>query len=161
MNVKQEVGNGFEVSELIIQLIRNRSLNPLWLHTFGAMVDRAKNDPQYANMAGEILAGLTSSTEGLNPLFLLSTLQEATLKGGLKAVNEAVADPANLPKNVVRLTESGVDITNGAIQNPFGLLQWSLEFVRMMAEFAVSFPTAMVVQEIRREVKPEVTVRVV
>jgi menaquinone-9 beta-reductase len=165
MQVENELGSGFKLSELLVQLMRNRTLNPIWLRAFEVMVDRAKKDPQYANIAGGILSGLFSSTEGLKPQFIMNTLQETTVGTGLKMVNETFGDPSNLPKNVIKITQSGVEAAANTIQNPFGIFKWGIETAEKMAEFAFIFPSSiMMLKQCPRESQasvPQITIRVV
>ena len=141
--VDDELGYGFKVSALIIQLIRNRNLNPLWLRAFEAMIARSKSDPQYANLAGGILAGLALPSKGLEPNFLISTLQEATVNTGVKMIGETIQNPASLPTNVIKITQTGIETAVNTVQNPFGFLEWSMETAAKMAELAVSAPSKM------------------
>ncbi len=55
-------------SRLIVQLIRNRNLNPVWLQALRIIASRASTDPDYAYRIGCVLTGLTpaTSTRGLN-----------------------------------------------------------------------------------------------
>lgn len=144
--VEYELGYGFKLSALIIQLIRNRNLNPLWLQTFEIMVARAKNDPEYASLAGGILAGLVPSSEGLNAKFMIGTLEEAFVSSGLRMVNDVVSNPASLPKNVITVMQSGVEAATNTLENPLGLLQWSMDTVAKMVEFAMATPTEILNQ---------------
>jgi hypothetical protein len=47
------------LSRLIVQLIRNRGLNQVWLHALRSIASRAKTDPDYAHHLGCVLTGLT------------------------------------------------------------------------------------------------------
>ncbi len=139
--VQTELAAGFETSAFIVQFIRNRNLNPLWLKTFETMVAKAKSDPQYASIAGGILSGMISPTEGLTPQFMISTLEEATVANTIRIVSEAITNPSSLPKNVIKITEYGFEAAVNSAQNPFELLQWSMETVAKMAEFAFTVPS--------------------
>lgn len=150
--VDGELGYGFKVSALIIQLIRNRNLNPLWLRAFEAMITRSKTDPHYANLAGGILSGIVLPSQGLNPNFLLSTLQEATVNSGIKMVGETVQNPSSLPANVIKITQTGIETAVNTLQNPFGFLEWSMETAAKMAELAVAAPSKMLTENLK---KPE------
>jgi menaquinone-9 beta-reductase len=147
--VSEELGYGFKISALIIQLIRNRNLNPLWLRTFEAMVARAKSDPEYANVAGSILAGLVMPSEGLTPQFLLGTLQEAAFSNTIKIVDETLSDPASLPKSVFMFGEAGFEVGVSLVENPFGFLLWGLDAAVKAADLAVSVPGQMVRDGVR------------
>lgn len=141
--VEGELGDGFKLSGLIVQLIRNRNLNPLWLRAFEVMVARANNDPQYATLAGAILSGMVPTSQGLNPNFMFSTLQEAAMSSGLRIVGDTIRDPTNLPKTAIRITQTGLEFAINTAQNPLGFFQWSMETGAQMAEYAASIPLQM------------------
>ncbi len=123
--VHSEASAGFETSAFIVQLIRNRNLNPLWLKTFETIVAKAKTDPNYAVVAGGILPGAISPTKGLTPQFILSTIEEATLANTIRIVQKTINDPTSLPKNIIRITQTGMETAINAIQNPLNFLEWS------------------------------------
>lgn len=151
--VHSELGQGFKISAFIIQLIRYRHLNPLWLKTFETMVGRAKSDPEYARTAGGILAGLLPTTDGLNPAFLVETVQEAAVSNGLRIVGDAVKDPVSLPVNAVKASQTALDVAVGTAQNPFGFVQWGMETFAKMAELAAAVPFESLGQTRRSEAK--------
>jgi flavin-dependent dehydrogenase len=142
--VESEEAAGFETSAFIVQLIRNRNRNPLWLKTFETMVAKAKVDPQYATIAGGILSGMIPPTKGLTPQFMMSTIQEATVTNTIRIVEEAISDPTSLPKNVIKITEPGFEAAVNTVQDPFGLLQWGMETAAKMTEFAFTVPTQII-----------------
>jgi menaquinone-9 beta-reductase len=148
-HVETELAPGFKISALIIQLIRNRNLNPLWLKTFETMINRSKTDPQYASIAGGILSGTIPPTEGLTAQFMMSTLQEATVSNTLRIVEDTLNDPSSLPKAVIKITETGVQTVLDTAQNPLGFLQWSLETAAKMAEIAFSVPNQVIKENLK------------
>jgi menaquinone-9 beta-reductase len=152
--VENELGYGFKLSTLIVQFIRNRNLNPLWLQTFEAMVARAKSDQQYANLAGAILAGLVPPTEALTPEFMLSTLQEATVSTGLKMFGDTASNPASLPKTAIKTVQTVIDVGVSTVQNPVGFLEWGMCTGLKMIEFATVTPMLMLKEMEKTNRKP-------
>lgn len=138
--IENEFGYGFRLSAFIIQLIRNRNLNPLWLQTLEIMTARAKDDPAYAAIAGGILAGLLSPNQGLDPKFILSVLEEATISSGLRIIDNAISDPTTLPQTALKITQAGFEVAANTIQNPVDFLQWGMETAAKVAELVVTFP---------------------
>jgi menaquinone-9 beta-reductase len=57
--VHQSLRTDMALSRLIVQLIRNRNLNYVWLHALRSIASRAKSDPDYAHHLGCVLTGLT------------------------------------------------------------------------------------------------------
>ena len=64
-------------SRLIVQLIRNRNLNPLWLQALRIIAARARSDPDYANRIGCVLTGLTPVTSTLGLSVVAGTAEQA------------------------------------------------------------------------------------
>ncbi len=142
--VETELAPGFETSAFIVQLIRNRNLNPIWLKTFETMVAKAKTDPAYATVAGGILSGMIPPTEGLTPQFMLGTIQEATVTNTIKIIQEAISNPTSLPTNVIKITETGIEAAVNTAKNPLELFEWGFETAAKMAEFVFMVPNQMV-----------------
>jgi menaquinone-9 beta-reductase len=57
--VHQSLRADMALSRLFVQLIRNRSLNHVWLRALGSITARATADPDYAYRVGCVLTGLT------------------------------------------------------------------------------------------------------
>ena len=64
-------------SRLIVQLIRNRHLNPLWLQALRIIAARARTDPEYAHRIGCVLTGLTPATSTLGFSMVARTAEQA------------------------------------------------------------------------------------
>ena len=64
------------LSNLVIQFIRNRNLNPLWLKMLAIMSSKARVDDAYADIAGGILAGLLPANEALSFSFISKTAMQ-------------------------------------------------------------------------------------
>ena len=57
--VHRSLRTDLALSRLIVQLIRNRSLNHVWLRALRSIAARAQTDPGYAHHLGCVLTGLT------------------------------------------------------------------------------------------------------
>ena len=55
----QSLRTDMALSRLIVQLIRNRNLNLVWLRALRSIAARATTDPDYAHHLGCVLTGLT------------------------------------------------------------------------------------------------------
>jgi menaquinone-9 beta-reductase len=58
--VHQSLRTDLALSRVIVQLIRNRNLNHVWLCALRSIAARAKTDPDYAHYLGCVLTGLTA-----------------------------------------------------------------------------------------------------
>jgi len=57
--VQRSLRTDLALSRLIVQLIRNRGLNRVWLDVLRSIAARATTDPDYAHHLGCVLTGLT------------------------------------------------------------------------------------------------------
>jgi len=72
--VRSEIGYSMSVSNIILQFTRNRNLNPLWIYLLKCIVAKAKQDEQYANIAGGVLSGMLPTNKVLSVSFLGKTI---------------------------------------------------------------------------------------
>jgi menaquinone-9 beta-reductase len=132
--VETELGVGFRTSTLVIQLIRNRSLNPLWLKTLENMIATADANPAYAEAAGAILAGTHQADSALNPAFILATAQQATIQNTIKIATQTLTDPTTLPKNIIQITQTTLQTALNITQNPLTFIQWAIQTTQTASE---------------------------
>jgi hypothetical protein len=64
-------------SRLIVQIIRNRNLNPVWLRALRIIASRAMIDPDYADRIGCVLTGLTLAVGTLGLGVAARTVEQA------------------------------------------------------------------------------------
>lgn len=72
--VKNEIGYDMTLSNVVMQFIRNRNFNPLWMKLFEIMVIQAKKDEKYANIAGGILSGMVHVNEAISFYFIRKSI---------------------------------------------------------------------------------------
>ena len=78
--IRHEIGYGMSVSNIIMQFTRNRNLNPMWMGLLKTIVAKAKEDEQYASIAGGVLSGMLPTDKVLTFSFLgKTTLKSITL----------------------------------------------------------------------------------
>jgi geranylgeranyl reductase family protein len=65
-------------SRLIVELFRNRALNPIWLRTLRSVAARASIDADYAYRVGCVLIDLPPATRALGLSVALKTVKQAT-----------------------------------------------------------------------------------
>jgi menaquinone-9 beta-reductase len=134
--VEDEWGYGFKVSNLMLSLIRNRSLSPLWMKALEVMGDRSRKDQTYAKMTGGILSGMVYPDRGVTAKILVGALQEAATSTGLTAVAETIKNPATLPANAIKMTQLGIDMAKNAVTNPVEFVEWGLGNATKMMQLA-------------------------
>jgi menaquinone-9 beta-reductase len=72
--VKREIGYDMSISIIVMQFIRNRNLNPLWLKLLSIMIEQAKKDEKYADIAGGILAGMVPTSKAIKFYFIRKSI---------------------------------------------------------------------------------------
>ena len=94
--VKHELRYDMALSRVIVQLIRNRSLNPLWLQALQVIVARARGDADYATVTGGVLAGLVPASRVLRPDIVRKTVAQAVTALGFGTIKHLLRGPNHL-----------------------------------------------------------------
>ena len=98
--VRSEIGYGMSVSNIIMQFTRNRNLNPLWMNLLKTIVAKAKQNEQYANIAGGILSGMIPTSKAITVSFLGKTF----FKGITLAFNSPYRTFQSIKQSVIFCT---------------------------------------------------------
>src|SRR5215467_2869889 len=77
--VQRSLAQDMAFSRLVVQLIRNRHLNPVWLRALRIIASRAKTDPDYAYRVGCVVTGLTPATTALGLSVAAKTAGQAII----------------------------------------------------------------------------------
>jgi len=125
--VEHELRYGMSLARLIVQLIRNRSLNTLWLRSLELMAARSRVDSSYADIVGGILMGTVPQNEATNLEVVRGTIEQAMLSTGLNSVLEIVQDPSLMAKSALETIQTGFAIATQAAQNPAALFDWAIK----------------------------------
>jgi len=72
--VQKEIGFDMSISNVAMQFIRNRNLNPLWITLLKIMIEQAKVDEKYANIAGGILSGMVPIRNAIKIYYIRKSL---------------------------------------------------------------------------------------
>jgi menaquinone-9 beta-reductase len=123
--VSQELRYDMALASLIVQLIRNRTLNPLWMHALRLIVGRARLDSNYATLTGGVLAGLLPASSVLSRPVIGGTLQQAVLSAGVGSVKHALRGPGHLLHVGLDTAASGLNIAMDSARHPPELARWS------------------------------------
>ncbi|MCC6411158.1 MAG: geranylgeranyl reductase family protein [Saprospiraceae bacterium] len=91
--VKKELGYDFALSNLLVQIARNRALNPVWMRILLVLIERARTDPAYATVLGGIFGGTHPSYDALQPDFILKTLLQGGVHVGMGATESLLGGP--------------------------------------------------------------------
>jgi len=74
IKVRSEIGYDMSIANIVMQFIRNRNLNPLWLKLLEIMIAQANRDEKYANIAGGILSGMIPTSTAIRFYFIRKSL---------------------------------------------------------------------------------------
>lgn len=124
--VKKALRYDMALPNLILQFIRNRSFNPIWLHALQIITTRARSDLNYAHITGGILAGLVPATDAVSLKIIGNTLEEAAISMGLGSINHVLRGPGHLAEVGLHTAPEGAKIACDIIQHPTDFLKWGL-----------------------------------
>ena len=122
--VERHLRYDMALAQMIVQLIRNRSLNAVWLRALRILVGRSRLDPEFAHTAGGILAGLLPASDAVSRRMLLGALEQAAMSLGIDAgvaVFRARKTPPALGVPVVR---AGYQVAYDTALAPRATLEW-------------------------------------
>jgi geranylgeranyl reductase family protein len=122
--IENELRYDLTLSNMIIQFIRNRTLNPIWMQLLGILVDRAKVDENYAEIAGGILAGLQPANKAINPNFIISTITQGIIHVGFSTAKGLVNGPRHWAKQGQYSSQYVKKFTKDIQSNPKAYLAW-------------------------------------
>lgn len=140
--VQHELRYDMAVARMIIDLISNRTLNPLWLQALRSIARRAAFDREYARRAGGILAGIAPTREALTLVMLWGTVQQLVLSAGTSVLVDALCGPRRLGKRGAEIAQSGATMTMETISRPTSVVGWGLNCAMSMFELAAQFASA-------------------
>jgi geranylgeranyl reductase family protein len=124
------------LSSLIVQLIRNRTLNPVWLHALKLIVTRAQIDSNYSHIVGGILAGVVPASDALSFKTISSTLEQAAISTGFRSIVSILRGPKHLTKVGIDTAHTGFEMAYNTVQNPLGFLKWGSGLATSALELA-------------------------
>ena len=127
--VERELRYGMSIAGLIVQLIRNRSFNPIWLRSLELMAARSRVDSSYADIVGGILMGTVPQSEATNLEVARGTIEQAVLSTGLNSWLEFVQDPNAVVNSTLEVIQTGFAVAAQASQNPTALFDWAIKSV--------------------------------
>ena len=134
--VDQEIGFDLSLARTIINCIRNGHLNPLWLNLLQSIVTRAKIDPDYANTAGGVLAGVVPANQVLESGFIAKTLINIGVHFGSIGISGFLNGPDFWKSSIDKTLASGNQISQDIYKNPKMYLLWSSAMGKDVADLS-------------------------
>ena len=124
--VREHMDYDMALAGLIIQIIRNRDLNPIWLKVLQIITQRARHDEAYAEIAGGVLAGLTPAQSVISTKMIAGTVRQAILSLGVETLFGAVRHshgPLGFGRDVAQLA---LDLGGRSVRQPWRTANWAL-----------------------------------
>jgi len=119
---------------LIVQAIRNRNLNSLWLQALRVILGRANLDHDYAHIAGGILAGLVPASEAISVKMITGTVEQAAITLGLRGVTNLLRGPQRWAELTLETLQTSYSIAYGTVRYPVDSLRWGLGLANGIVE---------------------------
>ncbi len=136
--VDRELRYGMSLASLIVQLIRNRSFNPIWLRSLELMAARSRIDSNYADIVGGILMGTVPQNEVTNLEVVRGTIEQAILSTGLTSWLEMIQDPSALARSALDSFQTSFALAAQVSQNPSVFMDWAFKSVSNAINVALS-----------------------
>ena len=137
--VQQELRYDMAISNMIVQLIRNRTLTPVWLRALHIIGSAAREQPGYASIAGGVLAGLIPASHLLGYQIVGGTIKQAAQSLGGEALARAVTDPVGFTRLGMRAGKSGIKMAFDAMRHPVDNVRWGMGVTSHAAELAMQY----------------------
>jgi geranylgeranyl reductase family protein len=153
--VDAELRSDLGLARVVVQLIRNRALNPLWLEALQVIVARAAVDAGYAEVVGGVLAGVVPVRRVLDLGIVRRTLQQAVIRSGMRTFEELSYHPTHLARLGVRLTQAALDMAKPMLTRREDTERWAVSLGKSL--FDVSAGAAADAAAAIRRARPAVS----
>jgi hypothetical protein len=129
-------------SRLIVQIIRNRNLNPVWLRALRIIASRASTDPDYADRIGCVLTGLTPAVGTLGLGVAARTIEQAIVSARPGTPWGRPGRRSQSPRPAPDIAGRRIDATAANTATPHELIDWAAGVGRAMAELVTQLTHA-------------------
>jgi geranylgeranyl reductase family protein len=135
--VQQSLRTDMALSRLMVQLIRNRNMNHVWLRALRSIASRTRTDPDYAHHLGCVLTGLTPDVSAVG------TGVAARIFGQALVSPLADASWQHVSRRWQR-ARPGPDGSGGHPLTPQEFTTWAADTARVLAEFTTQLARAKI-----------------
>lgn len=122
--LEQEMSYDLALSDLLIQVTRNRTFTSLWMEILRILFDKAKDDKEYANIIGGIFDGTLPSYKALDPDFIIKSLVHGGVHIGLKTMEGIMKGPAHWIQEGGNAGQLTKQIVSTLLSNPADQIKW-------------------------------------
>ena len=140
---QSEMRYDMALSRLIIDLAKNRALNPLWLSALSIIAKRGASDSAYYDLAAGVFAGIVPARGFLALPFFWRTAKSAVSTLSTAAV-EVLLGPRRLEESSATLTKTVASMFKDSLRHPITTLEWGLDCVLSASELAMQMAISAV-----------------
>jgi menaquinone-9 beta-reductase len=120
--VESELRYDMALARLIVQLISNRALTPVWIGASKIIAARVHKDANYASIVAGIFAGLSPARDALKVVG--GTIDQAARSLAIKAVIMAFSGPRGWADLGVDTAQAGFQLAYDATMDLAGFVEW-------------------------------------
>jgi len=137
--IEKECGVDLLMSTAIINLIRNRGLNPIWLKLLRVIVSRAKMDKQYAELTAGMLVGTVPVASVLCQPVIVGTLQQLIHSYGIGGALKFLSNPrAHSKHTLASIASLAADNIGTTVQHPITTFTWANRLARSLSNAGIA-----------------------
>ncbi len=122
--VHKEVGYDFALSDLLVQFPRNKSFTKVWMQILTVMIERAKEDQEYADVVAGIFEGTYPSYRALTASFVLKSLKQGGVEIG-KVLSNSIKKPNASIDTSIEATQQLFKLIEDLKNHPKEHLDWA------------------------------------
>ncbi len=120
--VESEMRYDMALARLIVQLVSNRTLAPVWIWASKIIAERARKDANYAHTVSGIFAGLLPARDAWKVVG--GTIDQTARSLARKAATMAFSGPRGWAGPGVDAAQSGLQLACDAAKDPAGFAEW-------------------------------------
>ncbi len=124
IKLDKEMAYDMALSNLLIQVTRNRTFTPFWIEILKIVFERAKDDKEYAAIIGGIFDGSLPSYKALNPTFILKSFLQGGMHFGLNTASGILQGPAHWMKKGKESQIFASNVIKSIKENPGEHAKW-------------------------------------
>jgi flavin-dependent dehydrogenase len=110
---------------LFVQCLRNRSLNAAWLLMLRIILERARRDAAYSDIAGGIFAGIVDAREALRLKMLRATAAQAARSASRATVKLLRLGPRGIAQAGLDVARFWLDVLRDVARDPTEFARWA------------------------------------
>lgn len=148
--VNKEIGYDFALSNLLVQFPRNKSFTKVWMQILTVMIERAKEDKDYADIIAGIFEGTYPSYKALTVSFVLKSLKQGGIEIG-KALTYSLQNPAASIDSNLEATQQLFKLLNKLKEHPKEHLDWASTTTGKILTVAKHMAQTIDVQQLKKQ----------